>query len=157
VAVFISGKCSHLGLFVYYYGLRHVKNYHLYFNLVKCTFLCSSSAQVNAEYNPGGEACIMLNTEQFSGQVTTMLAVDTFLLLLTLAGLSRWKDARAYRASVWQFLWGQVCMHPDFSPLKALMYSQGIMWIALALLVEIPAVVFVWLDLNRALSHYLHH
>lgn len=54
--------------------------------------------------------------------LATTFAVDLLLLLLMLSGLLRKRDAR--RFGIWCFLW-----------------AQGLLWLALAVAVELPTVV----------------
>ncbi|VDB90043.1 unnamed protein product [Peniophora sp. CBMAI 1063] len=91
-------------------------------------------SRADATESPANETCIFLNTETNRLNVTATFVTDTFLLVSMLFGLLRWKDARRKRG-IWDVLW-----------------RQGIMWLSLATLAELPSVVFIWLNLNQVMN-----
>ncbi|VDB84774.1 unnamed protein product [Peniophora sp. CBMAI 1063] len=78
-------------------------------------------------------ACTFTDTQSTRKFYTATLCIDTFLLILMLAGLLRIRDARKH--GLWKFLW-----------------LQGFSWVVLVMLVEIPSVTFLWLNLNQAMN-----
>ena len=66
-----------------------------------------------------------------------------------LVGLFRWREARS--SDVWKLLWNQVCLSATTGiDMDVEQLLQGLIWVALATVAEVPTVVFVWLNLNRA-------
>ncbi|KZV61459.1 hypothetical protein PENSPDRAFT_293933 [Peniophora sp. CONT] len=86
--------------------------------------------QANAVWSPINGSCLFLNTQANQANITATFATDSLLLFTMLFGLFKWRDARR-RHGIWDLLW-----------------RQGLMWLALATIAEVPTVVFVWLNLN---------
>ncbi|KAI0256383.1 hypothetical protein BJV78DRAFT_1171688 [Lactifluus subvellereus] len=77
-----------------------------------------------------GINCAILHTEHTKISILSTLITDLVLLSLVLIGVLRWKEARQ-KGGVWWVL-----------------YTQGLTWVAVITLAEIPPLVFVFLDLN---------
>jgi len=82
-------------------------------------------------YNAVVNTCVALHTHRGLVNAVGVLVVDVVLLLTMLIGLLR--HSHKSSTGVWKLL-----------------YQQCIIWIALALLAEIPPVVFLILNLNDA-------
>ncbi|KAI0246173.1 hypothetical protein BJV78DRAFT_831768 [Lactifluus subvellereus] len=93
---------------------------------------------VKALYNPNQDTCTLLDVRNYLSNPVVGLVVDMVLLMSMLIGLLRY----AYRSST-----GIWC----------LLYQQCIIWIALANLASVPAVVFVALNLNDAWNAMFVH
>jgi len=89
---------------------------------------------VTGTYNPIVDSCIVLNTRGALANTLGVLVVDVVLLLAMLIGLLRHRNS----VGIWKLL-----------------YQQCIIWIALALIAEIPLVVFFILNLNDAWNDML--
>ncbi|VDB90040.1 unnamed protein product [Peniophora sp. CBMAI 1063] len=87
-----------------------------------------------AKWDPTNVTCLVLSAQTNRPTVTVTLAVDMFLLISMLVGLWRWRDASCGRG-LWSLLW-----------------QQGLIWLAVATLAEIPTVVLLWLNLNQAMD-----
>ncbi|KAI0056980.1 hypothetical protein BV25DRAFT_1470006 [Artomyces pyxidatus] len=81
--------------------------------------------------DPSTGACLNTDTQRALANAAGILVSDLVLLALMLAGLARSRDARMFGIS-------------------KLLFHQGIAWLALAAVAEIPTVVFVALNLNDA-------
>jgi len=81
-------------------------------------------------YNPIVDTCVVLHTRKGLMNAIGILVVDIVLLLMVLFGLLRHTDKNS--TSIWKLL-----------------YEQCIIWLALALIAEIPVVVFLALNLNN--------
>jgi len=87
-------------------------------------------------YNPIIDACIILHTRRALVNALGALVVDVMLLLTMFVGLLR--PTHRNPTGIWQLL-----------------YQQCIIWLALALVAEIPVVVLLILDLNDAWNEML--
>jgi len=101
--------------------------------LVNITFYIRSISRANAIWDPAANTCLILNTERTIEPVTITLVEDFILLGLMLSGLRRYGEAGMF--GLWRFL-----------------YYQGLFWLALVTLAEIPPTVFVILNLNDYLN-----
>ncbi|KAH9169966.1 hypothetical protein EDB89DRAFT_2230925 [Lactarius sanguifluus] len=81
-----------------------------------------------------GILCALLHTHHSKISVLSTLTTDLILLFLMLAGLKRWKNAPK-SCGVWRLL-----------------RTQGLIWVLIVTLVEVPPAVFVSLDLNDAMN-----
>ncbi|KAH8990640.1 hypothetical protein EDB86DRAFT_3244825 [Lactarius hatsudake] len=81
-----------------------------------------------------GILCAILHTHHSRISVLSTLTTDIVLLVLMLAGLKRWKNAPK-SGGVWQLL-----------------RTQGLIWVLIVTLVEVPPAVFISLDLNDAMN-----
>ncbi|KAH9018190.1 hypothetical protein EDB83DRAFT_2528470 [Lactarius deliciosus] len=84
-----------------------------------------------------GILCAILHTHHSRISVLSTLTTDIVLLVLMLAGLKRWKNAPK-SGGVWQLL-----------------RTQGLIWVLIVTLVEVPPAVFVSLDLNGIGTEWL--
>ncbi|KZV75845.1 hypothetical protein PENSPDRAFT_731511 [Peniophora sp. CONT] len=89
-------------------------------------------SHIDATWVPANSACAVMNTQTNNANITATFFTDLFLLLAMLIGLLRWRDARRASGGIWRVLW-----------------NQGLIWLALATIAEVPSMVFVWLNLNR--------
>ncbi|VDB92260.1 unnamed protein product [Peniophora sp. CBMAI 1063] len=96
-------------------------------------FFLHELSKANATWVPAESTCVVLETQTSRANVTVTLLTDIFLLLVMLGGLFRWREARS--SDVWRLLW-----------------NQGLVWLALATVAEVPTVVFVWLNLNQVMN-----
>jgi len=85
-------------------------------------------------YNPIVDSCVILHTHTALINAIGVLTVDVVLLLAMLIGLLRHRNS----VGIWKLL-----------------YQQCIIWIALALIAEIPVVAFLILNLNDAWNEML--
>ncbi|KAI0309791.1 hypothetical protein OF83DRAFT_1288449 [Amylostereum chailletii] len=81
-----------------------------------------------AEWSDAAGTCAVGATTQNLPNTIAGLVVDTTLLGMMLVGLLRWREARNY--GVW----------------------QGLLWVLLATIVEVPTVVFISLNLNDPMN-----
>ncbi|VDB87947.1 unnamed protein product [Peniophora sp. CBMAI 1063] len=88
---------------------------------------------LRASYNPTYKTCAPYDTKQFLPNSIGILGSDSVLLVMMLVGILRHREA------------------PKFS-VAHLLYRQGVVWLLVASLVEIPVLVFCILDLNAPLS-----
>ena len=89
----------------------------------------------------------MLRSEQNLANAVGGLVVDFLLLSLMLAGLVRRREAR--RFGLWQVLWKQVRTSPSHCVIAYVKWRlQGLVWIFIASVAEIPSVIFLKLNLN---------
>ncbi|KAI0256381.1 hypothetical protein BJV78DRAFT_461835 [Lactifluus subvellereus] len=91
-----------------------------------------SAATARAFWN--GDSCTAFDTERTKTGIFSTFVSDLVLLILMLVGLLRWKNARQ-TCGVWWFL----C-------------TQGLVWVALLTLAEVPPTVFIILNLNDPLN-----
>ncbi|KZV75856.1 hypothetical protein PENSPDRAFT_646897 [Peniophora sp. CONT] len=96
-------------------------------------FFIHEIADAKAAWEPIEGTCIVLDTQTSQANVTVTLVTDLFLLLAMLVGLFRWREARS--SGLWKIMW-----------------HQGLIWLALATIAEVPTVVFVWLNLNQVMN-----
>ncbi|KAH9993250.1 hypothetical protein BJV77DRAFT_999543 [Russula vinacea] len=92
-----------------------------------------SMARADAMWDPAANTCIILHTQRSVEPVTITLVEDFILLALMLSGLRRYGEAGMF--GLWRFL-----------------YYQGLFWLALVTVAEIPPTVFILLDLNDYLN-----
>ncbi|KZV74689.1 hypothetical protein PENSPDRAFT_681650 [Peniophora sp. CONT] len=84
---------------------------------------------------PLGPACAISGVEANLPNIFTTLLVDVAVLILLFVGLRRpnWSHARTH--NLWHLLW-----------------HQGLLYLTLAIFVEIPLTVFLFLNLNELMS-----
>ncbi|KZV76808.1 hypothetical protein PENSPDRAFT_679826 [Peniophora sp. CONT] len=99
------------------------------FNIRDLTFL-------RAYFSPDYQSCIAYDTHEFVLNTAGILGSDALLLLLMLIGILRMREAR--RFGIARFL-----------------FRQGVVWLALAMLVEVPVLAFAVLHLNDPLTSIL--
>ncbi|KAI0062705.1 hypothetical protein BV25DRAFT_1825221 [Artomyces pyxidatus] len=98
--------------------------------LTNTAFYIHSVIVTQAAWNEDAGFCLVLHTARSRDNVLVTLATDTVLLLLTLFGLLRWRNA-GMAGGIWRLL-----------------YTQGLLWIVVVTLGEVPAAVFILLNLN---------
>ncbi|KAI0256382.1 hypothetical protein BJV78DRAFT_1278883 [Lactifluus subvellereus] len=81
-----------------------------------------------------GSICAIQHTEHTKISIFSTFITDLILLALMLIGLLRWQEARQ-RGGIW---W--------------LLYTQGLAWVVILTLAEVPPVVFIILDLNDPMN-----
>ncbi|KAI0043851.1 hypothetical protein FA95DRAFT_336344 [Auriscalpium vulgare] len=96
-------------------------------------------AKVRVTYKPVSGSCIPLDTDNSLVDAIGVLASDMGLLIIMLAGIMRHRPYGAMKLLGPQSMWG-------------LLWNQSLMWLALALLCEIPNVVLLSLNLNDAIN-----
>jgi len=77
-----------------------------------------------------GDLCVIDNLLHTRVCIFSTFITDLALLVLMLLGVLRWKKTHE-RSGIWELL-----------------YTQGLAWVALFTLVEVPPVVFIMLNLN---------
>ncbi|VDB92329.1 unnamed protein product [Peniophora sp. CBMAI 1063] len=91
---------------------------------------------LRAYYSSDFHSCIAYDTLEFVPNVAGVLASDALLLVLMLVGILRMREARHF--GIARFL-----------------YRQGVVWLLLVMIVEIPALIFAILHLNDPLTSML--
>jgi len=90
-------------------------------------------AGIRASWSPAENNCITRNVDSIKLYSISLLSTDVVLLLIALVGLFRLRG------------------HGTFS-LGRLLWKQGIVWLFLAIIAEVPPVLFLNLNLNDSLS-----
>ncbi|KAI0064864.1 hypothetical protein BV25DRAFT_1822618 [Artomyces pyxidatus] len=80
-------------------------------------------------------ACAIQDTVRNRANIIVTLATDAVLLLLMLFGLLRYRNAGMVRGGIWKIL-----------------YNQGLLWVVVVTVAEVPPTVFIILNLNDALN-----
>ncbi|KAH9063761.1 hypothetical protein EDB83DRAFT_2675224 [Lactarius deliciosus] len=81
-----------------------------------------------------GEFCSILHTDHCRISVLSTFTMDLILLVLMLAGLKRWKNA------------------PKLCGVWRLLHTQGLIWVMIVTLAELPPTVFIFLNLNDPMN-----
>jgi len=89
--------------------------------------------KADAIWSPETNMCQDVRTQDSRLNVTITPVVDIGLLLIMLQGLLRWEPEG--RFGLWRFLW-----------------NQGLVWVLLAVITEVPILVFLWLNLNQVMN-----
>ncbi|KAI0052414.1 hypothetical protein FA95DRAFT_1601789 [Auriscalpium vulgare] len=97
--------------------------------LTNVAFLIHGVATAKSVWVPASKACAVLNTHESKANIAVTLGTDIALLLVMLAGLLRARKASKF--GIWQLL-----------------YKQGLLWLLLASISEVPPTVFISLNLN---------
>jgi len=97
-------------------------------------FLIHSVTILRSEWMPAQSVCGVLNTDSSKKNIIAVLVSDVALLLTMLVGLLR------LRRSSTMFGFGQ------------LLWKQGLIWLFLATVAEVPPAVFIILNLNDPLN-----
>ncbi|VDB95222.1 unnamed protein product [Peniophora sp. CBMAI 1063] len=90
-------------------------------------------ALLRASYNTASRACLPYHTDTFLPNAIGILVSDTMLLALMLAGILRVRRDAMKRG------------------ISDILYRQAIVWLIVAILAEVPVVIFAILDLNDPL------
>ncbi|KAI0268893.1 hypothetical protein BC834DRAFT_658640 [Gloeopeniophorella convolvens] len=94
-----------------------------------------STITVRAVFSPVGSFCAVQHTEHSKINILVTLVTDFVLLGLMLGGLMRWSSARSAGGGIWRLL-----------------YNQGLVWLLVVSLAEIPPTVLIILNLNDPLN-----
>jgi len=92
--------------------------------------------KVSAVHDATIGACSYADSSSASINVILLFTFDTFFLLCTIVGLIR-NYSTASRYSLWRFLW-----------------NQGVIWIAIATVAELPTIILTKLNINPVLSEF---
>jgi len=95
------------------------------------SFFIRGITQIRSEWSPDDLACGEPNTESNKLAITAMPVTDIALLLIMLIGLLRIRYRGGGKFSVGRLLW-----------------KQGVIYLLVATIAEIPPAVFILLDLN---------
>ncbi|KAI0045881.1 hypothetical protein FA95DRAFT_1560652 [Auriscalpium vulgare] len=93
-------------------------------------FAIRSAAISRGVWSDSAKTCIALHTEASKDNIITTLVTDTVLLVLMWLGLMRWHRA-GLEGGIWRLL-----------------FNQGLFWILVVTLAEVPSTVFILLNLN---------
>jgi len=85
--------------------------------------------RVESVWSSESNSCLVLHSERSFAAIIVTLVEDSVLLALMLSGLRRYKELGM--VGIWRLL-----------------YRQGLFWLAVVTVAEIPSVVFIILDLN---------
>ncbi|KAI0062697.1 hypothetical protein BV25DRAFT_1915836 [Artomyces pyxidatus] len=102
--------------------------------LVSTAFYIRSIVMTQAAWDEQNSFCAVMNTTRRRDNILATLATDIVLLLLMLFGLLRWRNAGMVHG-IWRLL-----------------YAQGMLWILVVTLAEVPSAVFILLNLNDAFN-----
>jgi len=94
-------------------------------------FLVQGIARLRATYVPKQQSCMIRDTERSKLNIIATLITDVILLVIMLIGLIR---SRHYGG--------------DTFGLGQLLWKQGVIWLVLASIAEVPPTVFICLNLN---------
>ncbi|KAH9985802.1 hypothetical protein BJV74DRAFT_550801 [Russula compacta] len=101
--------------------------------LATLAFYIRNTSTADAVWSSTDGTCVALYTEQSIGAITITLVEDLVLLILMLSGLRRYGEAGMF--GLWRLL-----------------YHQGLFWLALVTVAEIPTTVLIILNLNGYLN-----
>ncbi|KAN0118740.1 hypothetical protein V8E52_004851 [Russula decolorans] len=99
--------------------------------VVNVSVIIHGVARLRAEWNPLFQTCIMINSEQIKPTFVITVINDTILLVTMLIGLFRLLPDSSYAFGLGRLLW-----------------KQGIIWLLIATVAGVPAMVFIFLNLN---------
>jgi len=99
--------------------------------LTDVAILIHNITRLRAAWAPTQSVCVVLNSESTKLNVTATLVTDVVLLVIMLVGLLRLRLHGSTMFGLWKVLW-----------------SQGLIWLFLATVAELPSAVFVGLNLN---------
>ncbi|KAI0032366.1 hypothetical protein K488DRAFT_85909 [Vararia minispora EC-137] len=94
-------------------------------------------AQMDGIPNPLvlGQGCFVINDKLLWTSYTAFLVTELLTFLLTWAGLYRYKFYLGGTCSLW-----------------GLLYQHGVFWIVLAVIVDVPALVFLGMNMNQTMN-----
>ncbi|KAI9441046.1 hypothetical protein F5148DRAFT_829760 [Russula earlei] len=95
-------------------------------------FLIQGIVRLRGTWSVFANTCIVTNSTASKLNITVSLSTDTILLVMMLVGLIRWRVEEGPASGFGRFLW-----------------TQGLIWLLLATLAYVPAVVFISLNLNE--------
>lgn len=91
--------------------------------------------RTRSAWDPVLEDCIVLNTEKTKPSIIVTLITDIFLLLIVLIGLLRLLHDSGGSFALGRLLW-----------------KQGVIWLLIATVAEVPPTVFITLNLNASFN-----
>ncbi|KAI9454253.1 hypothetical protein BJY52DRAFT_766903 [Lactarius psammicola] len=98
--------------------------------LTNVAFLIHGITQLRATWAPVQGVCAVLNIEKSKNNIIVTLVTDVVLCLTMLVGLLRLRQ-HGTMMGLWRLLW-----------------RQGVIWLIMATVAEVPPTVFISLDLN---------
>ncbi|KAF8498243.1 hypothetical protein F5888DRAFT_233963 [Russula emetica] len=98
-------------------------------------FLINGSVRIRNSWSHELNSCVLLNPDRITPSIMGSLIADVVLLLIMLIGLLRLRFGAGDALSLERVLW-----------------KQGLIWLLIAIVFEIPATVFIFLDLNEPMS-----
>ncbi|KAI0052077.1 hypothetical protein FA95DRAFT_50322 [Auriscalpium vulgare] len=98
--------------------------------LVNIAFLLRSTAKADSKWDDGSKGCTIVNSKDSRINVTVTLVSDLLCLFIMIIGLRRQRD----------------------HALGRMLFNQGLIWVVLATVSEMPPTIFLWLDLNDAMN-----
>ncbi|KAF8491232.1 hypothetical protein F5888DRAFT_1076072 [Russula emetica] len=98
------------------------------------SFIILGIARLRSSWNPILQECMVLNTEKDKFHAISILISDIVLLLIVFIGLLRLHDSGGTFA------------------LGRLLWKQGIIWLLIATVAEVPPMVLIVLNLNASLN-----
>ncbi|KAH9046061.1 hypothetical protein EDB84DRAFT_1558613 [Lactarius hengduanensis] len=101
--------------------------------LVNIAFYIRNMTWSEAVWSTEQATCLVIKTDRNLTTIVVTLGEDLVLLILMLAGLRRYGDVGMY--GLWRFL-----------------HRQGLLWLVLVTVAEIPTTVFIILNLNDYLN-----
>ncbi|KAF8498240.1 hypothetical protein F5888DRAFT_233691 [Russula emetica] len=99
-------------------------------------FLINGSVRVRESWSDELNTCVLLNPESIKPNIMGSLIADVVLLLIMLIGLLRLPFGAG-----------------DALGLERVLWKQGLIWLLIAIVFEIPPTVFIFLDLNEPMSY----
>ncbi|VDB92398.1 unnamed protein product [Peniophora sp. CBMAI 1063] len=91
--------------------------------------------KADAIYQASTSGCAPTETRTNRVYITVTFLIDLGLLCAMFVGLARRRNAHASGSNMWRILW-----------------HQGLIWLTLATLAEVPTVTFLWLNLNQIMN-----
>jgi len=101
--------------------------------LTQLAFSLHNLVEVTAVWSPEINACVFPNVNTAAANILAILICDSALLACMFAGLLRKRYTRGH--GIWHVLW-----------------TQGLVWAALAIFAEVPSVAVIFLDLTSVLD-----
>jgi len=103
--------------------------------LTTVVFMTRGIVRVRAEWEPFARNCVVVNNQSCKPTIIMTLTNDTVLLLIMLVGLVRLR-----------------CRGGGKFGLGSLLWKQGVIWLVLATVAEVPPTALIILDLNEPLN-----
>ncbi|KAH9958776.1 hypothetical protein BC827DRAFT_1218481 [Russula dissimulans] len=103
--------------------------------VVNVSVIIQGIARLRASWDPSLKICTVLNTERNKLNIIVTLITDIVLLLIMLVGLLHLRQDGGGRFGIGLLLW-----------------NQGVLWLFLATIAEVPPMVFIILNLNEPLN-----
>jgi len=97
--------------------------------LMNIVFYIRNIVRAESVWSSESNSCLVLHSDRSLANVIVTLVEDSVLLVLMLSGLRRYRELGM--VGIWRLL-----------------YRQGLLWLVLVTVAEVPPVVFIILDLN---------